>query len=144
MLSGMEVRVAMRKPLRIAALSVGTALAALLLAACGGSAPARTANLRWTAAACERVLSLRNALHRDGTSLNLSFGPQARIDDAITAARRLVRGLEGLGLPPMERRGGRTQLRVPSAGSAADLALAAAETGPCRTLAADSLSSAFG
>jgi hypothetical protein len=140
----MEVRVARRNPLRIAALSAGIAAAALLLAACGGSAPTRTANLRWTAAACERVLSLRNELHRDGTSLNLGFGPRARIDDAFTATRRLVRGLEALGLPPMERRDGRTQLRVPSAGSTADLALAAAETAPCRTLVADGVSSAFG
>jgi hypothetical protein len=140
----MEVPVAMRKPLRIATLSAGIAATALLLAACGGSAPTRTANLRWTAAACERVLNVRNELHRDGTSLNLGFGPQARVDDAIAATRGLVRGLEALGLPPMERRNGQSQLRVPSAASAADLALAAAETRPCRTLAADSLSSAFG
>jgi hypothetical protein len=120
---------------------LGTAatIVILLLAGCGGSAPTHAANLRWTRIACARVLAFKNALHRDGTSLNLGFGPQARVQDAIAEGRHLVGALEALGLPPLERVEGRPRLRLPSAAAAADLALATVETAPCRKLAADGL-----
>jgi hypothetical protein len=120
-------------------LGAAATIVIVLLAGCGGSAPTRAANLRWTRIACARVLAFKNALHKDGTSLDLGFGPQARVRNAIAAGRDLVGTFEALGLPPMERVNGRPRLRLPSAASAADLALAAVETGPCRKLAADSL-----
>jgi hypothetical protein len=126
----------LRRPLVSRLPAAGAAaVSALLLAACGGVAPSHSANLRWTDGACTSVLALKNELHRDATSLNLSFGPQARIRSALAEVRRFEHQLQALGLPPIERTRGRAQLRVPAAAPAADLALSALETQACRTLA---------
>jgi hypothetical protein len=42
----------------------------------------------------------RSEIQRDATSLNLSFGPLARIQDAITATARMSNEVHKLGLPP--------------------------------------------
>jgi hypothetical protein len=42
----------------------------------------------------------KNELHRDETSTNFSFGPLARIKNAIAATKNMLGDLDGLGLPP--------------------------------------------
>jgi hypothetical protein len=121
----------LRPLLAVLPLAGGAAAAALLLASCGLSSPAHRADLRWANTACTSLLAFKNELHRDGTSMNLSFGPQERLQTAIADARALERRLQELGLPPMERH----RLTLPAAGPAADLALSALETQSCRTLA---------
>lgn len=58
------------------------------------------ADKQWASATCTNILDWKNEIKRDGTSLNLGFGPGARIRDAITATTRLVSELDTLGLPP--------------------------------------------
>ena len=58
------------------------------------------ADKQWASATCTNILAWKNEIHRDGTSLDLSFGPGARIQDAITATTRLLNQLDKLGLPP--------------------------------------------
>jgi hypothetical protein len=58
------------------------------------------ADKQWASATCTSILNWKNEIKRDGTSLNLGFGPGARIQDAITATTRLVNELDKLGLPP--------------------------------------------
>ncbi len=58
------------------------------------------ADEQWASATCTNVLDWKKEIARDGTSLNLSFGPAARIQDAITATTRLASQLDELGLPP--------------------------------------------
>jgi hypothetical protein len=58
------------------------------------------ADTRWAAATCTNILDWKNELHRDVTSLDLGFGPVARINDAITATTRMLDQLGSLGLPP--------------------------------------------
>jgi len=55
---------------------------------------------QWASATCTNILDWKNEIQRDGTSLNLLFGPGARIQDAISATTRLVSELDKLGLPP--------------------------------------------
>ena len=55
---------------------------------------------QWASATCTNILDWKNEIQRDGTSLNLSLGPEARIKDAIAATTRLVSQLNKLGLPP--------------------------------------------
>ncbi|MGH2883946.1 MAG: hypothetical protein ACRDPA_14835 [Solirubrobacteraceae bacterium] len=58
------------------------------------------ADKRWASATCTSILDWKNEIKRDGTSLNLSFGPGSRVKDAISATTRLVSQLDKLGLPP--------------------------------------------
>jgi hypothetical protein len=58
------------------------------------------ADKRWASATCTNIINWKNEIQRDGTSLNLGFGPRSRIRDAIAATTRLVSQLDKLGLPP--------------------------------------------
>lgn len=58
------------------------------------------ADEQWASATCTNILDWKNKIERDGTSLDLGFGPGARIQDAITATTRMVSELDKLGLPP--------------------------------------------
>ncbi|HUA02405.1 MAG TPA: hypothetical protein VMB27_00805 [Solirubrobacteraceae bacterium] len=58
------------------------------------------ADKQWASTTCTNILAWKNELKRDGTSLDLGFGPTARIKDAISATDRLMRQLNQLGLPP--------------------------------------------
>jgi hypothetical protein len=58
------------------------------------------ADEQWASATCTNILDWKNKIERDGTSLDLGFGPGARIEDAITATTRLVSEFDKLGLPP--------------------------------------------
>jgi hypothetical protein len=58
------------------------------------------ADQQWASATCTSILNWKNEIKRDGTSLNLGFGPGARVQDAIAATTRLVSELDNLGLPP--------------------------------------------
>ena len=58
------------------------------------------ADEQWASATCTNILNWKNEIERDGTSLDLGFGPGARIQDAITSTTRLVSELDKLGLPP--------------------------------------------
>lgn len=58
------------------------------------------ADEQWASATCTNILAWKKEIERDGTSLDLGFGPGARIQDAITATTRLISQLDALGLPP--------------------------------------------
>ena len=58
------------------------------------------ADKQWASATCTNILAWKNELKHDGTSLDLGFGPTARIKDAISATDRLMNQLHQLGLPP--------------------------------------------
>jgi hypothetical protein len=58
------------------------------------------ADKQWASATCTNILDWKNDIQRDGTSLDLGFGPAARVKDAISATTRLVSQLDSLGLPP--------------------------------------------
>jgi hypothetical protein len=58
------------------------------------------ADKQWASATCTSILNWKNEIQRDGTSLNLGFGPGARSKDAIGATSRLVGQLDKLGVPP--------------------------------------------
>jgi hypothetical protein len=60
---------------------------------------------QWASATCTNILDWKNEIERDGTSLDLGFGPVARIKDAITATTRLMSQLDALGLPPSAQTG---------------------------------------
>ena len=96
-----------------AAVTVAVATGAITLPGGGGrnqvaQASARTslaasrlaADKQWASTTCTNVLDWKNEIARDGTSLDLGFGPAARVQDAITATTRLVSQLDKLGLPP--------------------------------------------
>lgn len=55
---------------------------------------------QWASATCTSILTWKNEIQRDGTSLNLGLGPSARVHDAIAASTRLLSELDKLGLPP--------------------------------------------
>lgn len=57
---------------------------------------------RWASAVCTDILDWKNEIHGDETSLNLGFGPLARVRDAIAASTRAVSELDKLGLPPAQ------------------------------------------
>lgn len=63
------------------------------------TAPA-AADAQWASTACTSVLEWKNEIARDESSLNLSFGPLARIRDALAATTRLRHQLLHLGVPP--------------------------------------------
>jgi hypothetical protein len=58
------------------------------------------ATRQWASATCTNILDWKNALHRDATSLNLGFGPVARVHDAVGATTRMLNQLTAIGLPP--------------------------------------------
>jgi hypothetical protein len=58
------------------------------------------ADKQWASSTCTNILDWKNEIHRDGTSLDLGFGPAARVKDAIAATTRLLSQLDKLGLPP--------------------------------------------
>lgn len=64
------------------------------------AAQQEAANRQWAAATCTNVLDWKKEIQRDGTSLDLGFGPSARIENAIAATRRLLNQLDKAGLPP--------------------------------------------
>jgi hypothetical protein len=66
----------------------------------GVAAQQEAANRQWAAATCTNVLDWKNEIQRDGTSLDLGLGPSARVNNAITATRRLLNQLNKAGLPP--------------------------------------------
>jgi hypothetical protein len=61
------------------------------------------ADQRWASATCANILDWKNHIHHDATSLNLGFGPLARIKDAIAATTRMSNQIGNLGLPPAPR-----------------------------------------
>jgi hypothetical protein len=61
------------------------------------------ADKQWASTTCTNILAWKNELKRDGTSLDLGFGPTARVKDAISATDRLISRLNRLGLPPGTR-----------------------------------------
>jgi len=58
------------------------------------------ADKQWASSTCTNILDWKNEIHRDGTSLDLGFGPVARVKDAVAATTRLLSQLDKLGLPP--------------------------------------------
>jgi hypothetical protein len=63
------------------------------------------ADRQWAAATCTNILDWKHELHHDETSLDLGFGPAARIRDAIAATTQMVNKLHGLGVPPTAQTG---------------------------------------
>jgi hypothetical protein len=61
------------------------------------------ANRQWASAFCTNLMDWKNAIKRDGTSLNPSLGPLARIKDATGATTQMLDELDKLGLPPAEQ-----------------------------------------
>jgi hypothetical protein len=61
------------------------------------------ANQLWASATCTNILDWKNEIHHDATSLNLGFGPLARIQDALTATTQMSNQFNKLGLPPTAR-----------------------------------------
>jgi hypothetical protein len=58
------------------------------------------ADKQWASSACTSILYWKSELHRDETSTNFSFGPLARIKNAIAATKNMLGELDRLGLPP--------------------------------------------
>lgn len=58
------------------------------------------ADKQWASSACTSILDWKNQLHHDETSMSLSFGPVARVKDAIAATKNMLGELDKLGLPP--------------------------------------------
>ena len=58
------------------------------------------ANHQWASAFCTNLTEWKNAIKRDGTSLDPSLGPIARIKDATAATTQMLGRLDKLGLPP--------------------------------------------
>jgi hypothetical protein len=87
------------------------------------------ANRQWASALCTNLLAWKQELQRDGTSLDLGFGPVARVKDAAAATTRMLGNLNLLGLPPAVQTGpARTEanrLRSELASRALDLERAA-------------------
>jgi len=63
------------------------------------------ADEQWASATCTNILDWKNEIERDGTSLDLGFGPVTRVKDAISATTRLMSQLDALGLPPSAQTG---------------------------------------
>jgi hypothetical protein len=72
---------------------------AAVLAGCGANQQAAHADQKWAQAMCTSLLAWQNEIHHDETSLNVNFGPQARVQDALTATHRLANQLTTVGLP---------------------------------------------
>jgi len=58
------------------------------------------ADKRWASSACTSVLDWKQEINRDETSVDLGFGPVARVKDAIGATSNMLDALDKLGLPP--------------------------------------------
>ena len=58
------------------------------------------ANHQWASTFCTNLMEWKNAIKRDGTSLDPSLGPVARIKDASAATTQMLGELDKLGLPP--------------------------------------------
>jgi hypothetical protein len=58
------------------------------------------ANRQWASAFCTNLMDWTKQIQRDGTSLNPTLGPVARIKDATAATTRLLGQLDRLGFPP--------------------------------------------
>jgi hypothetical protein len=58
------------------------------------------ANREWASAFCTNLLDWKNQIQRDGTSLDPSLGPVARIKEATAATTRMLGKMDQLGLPP--------------------------------------------
>jgi hypothetical protein len=58
------------------------------------------ANRQWATTLCTNLGAWKDELHRDATSLDLGFGPVARLRDATAATKRMLRILDKLGPPP--------------------------------------------
>jgi hypothetical protein len=54
----------------------------------------------WASATCTNILDWKNEIHHDATSLDLGFGPMARLHDAIAATTAMANQFNRLGLPP--------------------------------------------
>jgi hypothetical protein len=73
------------------------------------------ANKQWASATCTNILAWKNEIARDQTGL-LSLGALTRINDAITATKRMLKQQDKLGLPPgaqtAQARGEASRLRT--------------------------------
>jgi len=58
------------------------------------------ANRQWASAFCTNLMDWKDAIERDGTSLNPGLRPVARIKDATAATTQMLGTLDKLGLPP--------------------------------------------
>ena len=61
------------------------------------------ADQQWAAATCTTILTWKNEVRHDVTSLDLSFGALSRIQDAIASTTRTLNTINRLGLPPAAR-----------------------------------------
>jgi hypothetical protein len=112
---------------RFALAALAITSAGVLLAGCGGSKQTSRANERWANTACTDMLAWQKQLHHDETNLNLALGPQARLNDAIGATRRLVNEITVLG-PPDTQRQSHTPAEFRQLGSALQTKLTEAQT----------------
>jgi hypothetical protein len=69
------------------------------------------ADQQWASATCTNILEWKAELQRDATSIDLSFGPLARVQDAISATTRMSSEAHALGLPPSGQ-AGRTRAEI--------------------------------
>ncbi|MBV8998954.1 MAG: hypothetical protein JO304_07835 [Solirubrobacterales bacterium] len=67
------------------------------------------ATQQWASAFCTNLLSWKNEIQRDGTSIDPGLGPAARINDAVAATTRALSQLDTLGLPPGQTAGARAE-----------------------------------
>ena len=112
---------------RFALAAIVITSAGVLLAGCGVSTQTNEANQRWANAACTDMLAWQQQVHHDETSLNLGFGPRARLNDAIETTRRLVNELTLLG-PPVTQRKSHPPAQFRQLGSALQTKLTDAQT----------------
>ena len=80
--------------------SVGGTTRAEATAQASLAARRAAADRQWASAACTSLLNWRNEIHHDDSSLDLGFGPAARVRAAIAATTRLLGQLGTLGPPP--------------------------------------------
>jgi hypothetical protein len=69
------------------------------------AAERQAANRQWASALCTNLLDWKKQIQRDGTSLDPTLGPVARIKDATAATTRMLGELNQLGLPPAGQSG---------------------------------------
>ena len=112
---------------RFALAAIAITSAGLLLAGCGASKQTSEANQRWANTVCTDMLAWQKQVHHDETSLNLGFGPRARLNDAIETTRQLVNEITILG-PPASRHESRDQAAFQQLGSAMQTKLTEAQT----------------
>jgi hypothetical protein len=83
---------------RLALLTAAAISIAPAVAGCASSQQAAH-DQRWAQSVCTNVIAWQTKIHHDETSLDLSLGPHARVQDAIAATRRLADKLTTIGLP---------------------------------------------